>query len=602
MSNPFLNENPKDFDYVNYQNSIIDDNISYRTQWANDCRSVIESYRGNAFPTIVKTGASLTTTSKLLREKGREVFVNMVKRQYRVMSNYLLNNEPQYLISKTRIDVADWIITEAREFLKHVLEWKQEWSDIDDSFYDSIMDDVIYFGLFRGIAYTLWYYDENKWFLFRSYDPFDCYIDMDARTTKDIRKFIITYTKPKDIIESEYKVDWLGKWIDWKNISSDPESTASNIKETLLVEKPNSNTYLIREWYYLIREGETDSLYRILTTNRLFLEKKKLPLGFMPVEYYTPNNEPEELYPRWWYVDMLTTAMKINDIIAKMSMIIETGGRFVYVKEWTVLKKGTWQLLNSLGIEIIEVSDSQELPQQATLLSITQSDIEFLNLMMTQCENEWGMKQEIMGNSSLGSDASWRAIQALQAGSKNNIGSALNELNKYMTRIVKLLLRLNKVYGGNKFYSEWNKSEIKVTKNMIDKVNIKVDVTARSAFDEVTQEIQAIQMLDYIFKFNPDTKITPKLITQILWTSNEYADDIQAEIDQQIDPDLQISEGENKKLMNAVPLNVNQNDNHQLHLAMHSSLLKSFPPESPAGVTILNHLRQHEAFFQVWEN
>jgi hypothetical protein len=35
----------------------------------------------------------------------------------------------------------------------------------------------------------------------------DCYIDMDARTNTGIRKFIVTYTRSKDILDSEYKVD-----------------------------------------------------------------------------------------------------------------------------------------------------------------------------------------------------------------------------------------------------------------------------------------------------------------------------------------------------------------------------------------------------------
>jgi len=38
----------------------------------------------------------------------------------------------------------------------------------------------------------------------------------------------------------------------------------------------------------------------------------------------------------------------------------------VYIREGTQLHKSTNNLMNSLGIEVIEVSDAQELPQQAT--------------------------------------------------------------------------------------------------------------------------------------------------------------------------------------------------------------------------------------------
>jgi hypothetical protein len=44
----------------------------------------------------------------------------------------------------------------------------------------------------------------------------------------------------------------------------------------------------------------------------------------MPVTSFTPNNEPDTLYPRGWFVDMVTLERKINDLMAKLSKIIET--------------------------------------------------------------------------------------------------------------------------------------------------------------------------------------------------------------------------------------------------------------------------------------
>jgi hypothetical protein len=594
MQNPILNKKAIDADFVNFQNEIIDTNITNRNEWETDCKLVIESYRGNKFPWTKLIRWSNATTSKILRSPNKDVYVNMIKRQYRVMSNYLLNNEPQYIITKNKADVEDWTIEQTREMLNAIFRWKQlNW--IDDSFYDTEMDDIIYYGLFRGVVYTLCYYDEVKWYCFKTYDSLDCYVDTDARNPRSIRKFLFTYTKDKEVLKSEYPRDWFWKIIDWDNTRTDQNRSKSEVKQCMLVDNQASDTMLVREWYYLVREWQVDKLYRIITTEKLFLEKKDLWLDFMPITSFTPNNEPDTLFPRGWFVDMVTLERKINDLMAKLSKIIETWWRFVYVREWTVLQKGTSRLLNSLGIEVIEVSEAQELPQQATLLTINQSDIQYLNILMQQCEDEWWMKSDIMWNSSLWADASWKAIQALQAGSKNNIWCALNELNKYMTRIVNIVLKLQKIYWF-KFYSEEANKEVETQKNLIDQLKIKVDITARSAFDEITQEMQAIQMLDYIQKFNPDLKIPPSLITQILWASNEYWDDIQLEIDKQIDPDLQIAEWENKKMMQWIPLNVNEADNHQLHMALHSSLLQSFTPDTPAGQTLLNHIRMHEAF------
>jgi hypothetical protein len=50
MQNPILNKKAIDADFVNFQNEIIDTNITNRNEWETDCKLVIESYRGNKFP------------------------------------------------------------------------------------------------------------------------------------------------------------------------------------------------------------------------------------------------------------------------------------------------------------------------------------------------------------------------------------------------------------------------------------------------------------------------------------------------------------------------------------------------------------------------
>lgn len=186
-------------------------------------------------------------------------------------------------------------------------------------------------------------------------------------------------------------------------------------------------------------------------------------------------------------------------------------------------------------------------------------------MMLAQCEEEGGMKQDIMGTSSTGANASGRAIQALQAGSKNNIGIALNELNKYMTRLTRILLRMMSIYGTEGLYSK-EIGEIQLKPETHKLVKVKVSVTGRDAFDEVTKQLNAIDILNMIQKFNPNTPFPPSMVTKIMGVTNDIADEIQEELDKQADPDLQIAEGENKKMMNGDAMNVNENDNHEIHI------------------------------------
>jgi len=296
---------------------------------------------------------------------------------------------------------------------------------------------------------------------------------------------------------------------------------------------------------------------------------------------------------------MLPLEREINELFAKLANIVRTGGRYVYIRSGTKLTKGSGNLLNALGIEVIEVAESQELPKQAELLQISQADIEFLNMMLAQSEEEGGMKQDIMGTSSTGANASGRAIQALQAGSKNNIGIALNELNKYMTRLTRILLRMMSVFGTDGLYSDELGQDIKLKPDNHKLVKVKVSITGRDAFDEVTKQMNAIEILNMVQKFNPNTQFPPSMITKIMGVTNDIADEIQEELDKQADPDMQIAEGQNKKLMQGIPMNANESDNHEVFMALHGALLKTLPPESQAAKVTINKMRQHEAFLQV---
>lgn len=268
------------------------------------------------------------------------------------------------------------------------------------------------------------------------------------------------------------------------------------------------------------------------------------------------------------------------------------------MKAGTQLTKSTNNLLNSLGVEVIEVTGGQEIPKQATLLQISQSDIEYLNLLMKQAEDEGGMKSDIMGTSSTGSNASGRAIQALQAGSKNNIGGALNELNKYMNRLTRILLRMFKVFPTSQYYSASTGNVIETNEGYDKNVSVKVSITGRDAFDEVTKQMNAIDILNMIQKFAPETRVPPSIITKIMGVTNDIADEIQEEMDKQEDPDLQIAEGQTKKMLQGIPQMANENDNHQVFLAIFSEALKNVPPDTPAGKALIDAIRMHEAFMQ----
>lgn len=185
------------------------------------------------------------------------------------------------------------------------------------------MDDTIFYGVHRGICWTLVYFDDKtKKFCFKSYDSLDTYIDLGVDKLAEIRKFLTTFTRPNAELKKEYPNDGFNQPIDWDKVGTKDEQTASNVKESMLMEKQGTDSSLIREGYYL----EDNTLYRIRTTKKHFLSVEVLAeLKFMPVTFYAPQADPGELYPRGWFVDMIELEKEINLLIAKMSTIIKTG-------------------------------------------------------------------------------------------------------------------------------------------------------------------------------------------------------------------------------------------------------------------------------------
>lgn len=119
---PKILEITKSSEFINMNNKLIDDNISHRKQWEEDCKKVQLSYRGNKFPVRDYNRQSQTLSNVIKRSTDKKAFLNLVKRQWRVISNYLLNNEPQYLITEKTDDTKENTLVEVRELLDLIFD------------------------------------------------------------------------------------------------------------------------------------------------------------------------------------------------------------------------------------------------------------------------------------------------------------------------------------------------------------------------------------------------------------------------------------------------------------------------------------------------
>ena len=64
---------------------------------------------------------------------------------------------------------------------------------------------------------------------------------------------------------------------------------------------------------------------KVISTSKFLLSKEVVKgLDFLPVTPYAPQYEPEQLYPRSWYADMLALDREISNLIKKINNIVKT--------------------------------------------------------------------------------------------------------------------------------------------------------------------------------------------------------------------------------------------------------------------------------------
>lgn len=107
---------------MNLNNLLINQNIEFRRSWEEDCKSVALSFQGNKFPVKLMNRSNNQIAANITKSTERKAMLNLVKRQWRVISNYLLNNEPHYVITEKSDDTTEEQLIEVRELLDQIFD------------------------------------------------------------------------------------------------------------------------------------------------------------------------------------------------------------------------------------------------------------------------------------------------------------------------------------------------------------------------------------------------------------------------------------------------------------------------------------------------
>lgn len=65
--------------------------------------------------------------------------------------------------------------------------------------------------------------------------------------------------------------------------------------------------------------------------------------------------------------------------------------------------------------------------------------------------------------------------------------------------------------------------------------------------------------------------------------------------DKEESPDVQIANGENKKMIMGQTVHANTSDDHRIHMAIHAKLLQAVKDNDQVSQLLMSHIKEHEA-------
>jgi len=457
--------------------------------------------------------------------------------------------------------------------------------------------DLLYNGSIAWNWYWQVYYDTTKddqWDIaIQNIDPFDIYLDPTGKV--DWSKFnwrwiIKSITKPVSEIHNDKKYnkekfnispktdDTLKTYQEQLETSTDSEIWVATIYE--IYEKENWKIKLITYWQgYILREI-------ILDTDEF------------PIFIYQMERMWGRIYPTAWITPLLWLN-KANSRIASMIeewIYINAKGRW-WIREWENIKSSLtdrWELIYYKNMP----------PTYLQQGSIWNTPFNYTSMLQSWMQDIWWLHSVSAGKV----DNSIRTgigIAQLQASDLNNISEAVDNLKEFLWTIAEYVLNMaSKEYTTvKKLY--YVKEDVQVVwntkKQYSDKVKkvvpfkwIDVEIIPWSAFSDLQSRQDMIQLLQLWVKIPNDILID----TFELWDTWQILRKMELEKDKNQDPDIDIANAENKKMIMKEPITASQTDNHQVHLAIHWQLLDWVKDNKEVSQIVMQHMKQHEALMK----
>jgi tetrahydromethanopterin S-methyltransferase subunit G len=287
--------------------------------------------------------------------------------------------------------------------------------------------------------------EKEKEISIRQVDPYDLYIDKNARNEHEARRMTLCVRRNiKDLLaDDKYDKEEVEKMK-----SGDKRLAASEMKERLIkLDKGDDvdsrqkadDTVIVKEiWYYDKEDKEdSESIYiAALANERLIRKPEKTDHTKLPFFKYEAVSEPLKLYSDGWVKDMIPVNKILNSAVSSVVEYNEIMNRVKTLED----KGANVHTINAEhGQRIIKKRgyDVTQLPPAPLNVAVFKQ-IEYANLTL---EDLGGAHDASMGRVPTGAK-SGKALEALQVGDANNMSEAIENLEDFLSDVYEYVLEI----------------------------------------------------------------------------------------------------------------------------------------------------------------
>lgn len=266
-------------------------------------------------------------------------------------------------------------------------------------------------------------------------DPYDLYVDPNAKSIKDARYVFLAVTRPIDVLKEDKKYTQE----EVNTLKGESSLSASNVKSRLIqmergeyLTNNNNKTVIIKECWY--KEG--DKIRLVTMAEDKILRNEDTDLVRLPFFLLPSDIEPLSLYGQGWVKNIIPLNKLLNTLesqVAEYNLIMNKG-------KWITDKGAGVRIINNAQGQIIEKKRGYDV-SQANISPLANGIFNQIENTNRYIEDTGGAHDASMGRIPTGA-SSGKALEALQVGDSNNLSEIIENTEFFLEEVYEYILFL----------------------------------------------------------------------------------------------------------------------------------------------------------------